>query len=153
MLLLFSYLLLYNVSPLPSSASPLPLLLFLPFSSPLALHACLITPEDPEALHSSLSTGGRQLKGEMHYENAELYDNMPSPKLASRYPPKPSSSPASSSSKSAGHYKTPVSKVSSKLLPADTKSKATGQVTNTLLHHTNLFCFHSYLLVLTFLKF
>ena len=89
----------------------------------------------------------------MHYENAELYDNMPPPKLASRYPPKPSSSPASSSSKSAGHYKTPVSKVSSKLLPADTKTKASAQVTNTLLHHTNLFCFHSYLLELTFLKF
>ncbi|XP_019955766.2 actin filament-associated protein 1 isoform X1 [Paralichthys olivaceus] len=82
---------------------------------------------DPEALHSSPSTGGRQLKGEMHYENAELYDNMPSPKLASRYPPKPSSSPASSTSKSAGHYKTPVSKVSSKFLPADTKTKATAQ--------------------------
>ncbi|XP_063043139.1 actin filament-associated protein 1 isoform X1 [Engraulis encrasicolus] len=57
------------------------------------------------------------LKEEVHYENAELelYENMPSPKLAARYPPKKATAASSSSTKpssgtsSAGHYKTPVS--------------------------------------------
>uniref|UniRef100_A0A4W6DHI5 Actin filament-associated protein 1 n=1 Tax=Lates calcarifer TaxID=8187 RepID=A0A4W6DHI5_LATCA len=70
---------------------------------------------DPEALYSSPSTGGRQPKEEVHYENAELQENMPPPKLTARYPPKPSSSSASSSSTSTSHYKTPVSKISSNL--------------------------------------
>uniref|UniRef100_UPI003AAE361C actin filament-associated protein 1 isoform X2 n=1 Tax=Centroberyx gerrardi TaxID=166262 RepID=UPI003AAE361C len=78
---------------------------------------------DPEALYSSPATGGRQLKEEAHYENADLYENMPSPKLAARFSPKPSSSSTTSSSTSAGHYKTPVSKISSKFLAADAKAK------------------------------
>ncbi|XP_044041020.1 actin filament-associated protein 1 isoform X4 [Siniperca chuatsi] len=78
---------------------------------------------DPEVLYSSPSTGGRQLKEEVHYENADLYENMPSPKLATRHPPKPSSSSTSTS-----HYKTPVSKISSKFLSADTKTKGTAQL-------------------------
>ncbi|XP_022074606.2 actin filament-associated protein 1 isoform X3 [Acanthochromis polyacanthus] len=77
---------------------------------------------DP-ALYSSPSTGGRQLKEEAHYENADLYENMPSPELATRYPPKQSSASKSSSSTPTGHYKTPVSKVSSKFLAADSKTK------------------------------
>ncbi|KAF3836823.1 hypothetical protein F7725_004287 [Dissostichus mawsoni] len=39
---------------------------------------------DPESQYSSPSTGGRQLKEEVHYENSDLYENMPSPKLTSR---------------------------------------------------------------------
>lgn len=75
----------------------------------------------------------RKLKEEVHYENAELYDNMPPPKLATRCPPKPSSSSTSSSSTTSNsYYKAPVSKVSSKFLTADTKSKGPAQVTNTL---------------------
>lgn len=114
------------------------------FSS--CLSACLLaclpgltSPKDPEALYSSPSTGGRQLKEDVHYENDDLYENMPSPKLATRYPPKPSSSSTSSSSTSTSHYKTPVSKISSKFLKADTKTKDTAQVTNTLLLRPNLF--------------
>lgn len=79
--------------------------------------------------YSSPNTRGGQLNEEVHYENAELYENMPSSKLDICYPPKLSSS----SSSSASHYKSPVSKVSSKFLAADTKTKATAQVTNTLL--------------------
>uniref|UniRef100_A0AAQ5ZKG0 Actin filament-associated protein 1 n=1 Tax=Amphiprion ocellaris TaxID=80972 RepID=A0AAQ5ZKG0_AMPOC len=79
-------------------------------------------------LYSSPSTGGRQLKDEVQYENADLYENMPSPKLATRYPPKQSSASKSSSSTSTGHYKTPVSKVSSKFLTADSKTKDAAQL-------------------------
>ncbi|KAF1380317.1 hypothetical protein PFLUV_G00162390 [Perca fluviatilis] len=82
---------------------------------------------DPEAQYSRPSTGGRQLKEELHYENTELYENMPSPKQDTRLPPKSSSS-TSSSSTSASHYKSPVSKISSKFLTADTKTKATAQL-------------------------
>ncbi|XP_062305247.1 actin filament-associated protein 1 isoform X4 [Osmerus eperlanus] len=70
---------------------------------------------DPEALYSSPASGGRQ-REDVHYENADLYENMPSPKLASRYSPKPSR-PASSSS----HYKTP-GPISSKFLSSSSSS-------------------------------
>uniref|UniRef100_A0A669F105 Actin filament-associated protein 1 n=1 Tax=Oreochromis niloticus TaxID=8128 RepID=A0A669F105_ORENI len=88
---------------------------------------------DPEMQYSTPSTGGCQRKEELHYENTELYENMPSPKLATSCPPKPPSSTAASSS--ACHYKTPVSKISSKFLSADSKIKDSTQVTNTLLHN------------------
>ncbi|XP_071334421.1 actin filament-associated protein 1 isoform X2 [Trachinotus anak] len=77
-------------------------------------------------LYSSPCTGDCQLKEEGHYENTELYENMPSPKLATRYLRKPPS--ASSSSTSTSHYKTPVSKISSKFLLADIKTKDTTQL-------------------------
>ncbi|XP_075942981.1 actin filament-associated protein 1 [Anarhichas minor] len=83
---------------------------------------------DPEMQYSSPNTRGCQLKEEVLYENADLYENMPSSKLDTRYPPKPSSSSTSSSSTSTSHYKTPVSKFSSKFLAADTKTKATAQL-------------------------
>ncbi|XP_028857516.1 actin filament-associated protein 1 isoform X2 [Denticeps clupeoides] len=68
-------------------------------------------------------SGGWCLKEEVHYENTELelYENMPSPKLASRYPPKSSGSAASS----AGHYKTPVSKALSSSSSRSSSSAAT----------------------------
>ncbi|XP_039872733.1 actin filament-associated protein 1 isoform X2 [Simochromis diagramma] len=81
---------------------------------------------DPEMQYSTPSTGGRQRKEELHYENTELYENMPSPKLVTSCPPKPSSSTAASSS--ACHYKTPVSKISSKFLSADSKTKDSAQL-------------------------
>ncbi|XP_041926227.1 actin filament-associated protein 1 isoform X1 [Alosa sapidissima] len=77
-------------------------------------------------LYSTPATGGRSLKEEVHYENAELelYENMPSPKLAARYPPKiktgRTASPSSSSS--AGHYKTPVSSKALSSSPANANS-------------------------------
>ncbi|XP_033962265.1 actin filament-associated protein 1 isoform X2 [Pseudochaenichthys georgianus] len=77
---------------------------------------------DPESQYSSPSTGGRQLKEEVHYDS-DLYENMPSPKLTSRCLPK-----LNSASTSASPYKAPVSKVSSKFLTADTKTKATTQL-------------------------
>lgn len=79
--------------------------------------------------YSTPSTGGRQAKEELHYENTDFYENMPSPKLATRYPPKPSSSSTSSSSASNSHYKSPVNKVSSKFLASDAKAKDGAQVT------------------------
>lgn len=89
-------------------------------------------------LPTQCSEGG-SLTQEVHYENADLYDNMPPPKLAAVCPPKSSSASSSSS-----HYKTPkISKVSSKFLSADTKPKDAAQVTNTpltcFLLHTWIF--------------
>ncbi|XP_056298204.1 actin filament-associated protein 1 isoform X1 [Pseudoliparis swirei] len=87
----------------------------------MALHYddVAINGADPEVQYSSPNTRGSQLKEEMHYENADLYENMPSA-------PKPSSSSPSSSSSS--RYRTPVSKVSSKFLAADSKTKASAQL-------------------------
>ncbi|XP_029932075.1 actin filament-associated protein 1 isoform X2 [Myripristis murdjan] len=82
-----------------------------------------INETDTEVLYSSPATGGCELKMEVHYENAELDVNVPSPKLTARSSAKPSSLPASSSSISASHYKTPISKISSKFLDADVKAK------------------------------
>ncbi|XP_035282703.1 actin filament-associated protein 1 isoform X1 [Anguilla anguilla] len=72
-----------------------------------------------ERTYSSPASRGRRWREEDLYENTELYENMPSPKLASRYPPKASAPPA------AGHYKTPTS---SKALSSSSSSAA---VTNT----------------------
>ncbi|XP_067380959.1 actin filament-associated protein 1 isoform X2 [Channa argus] len=83
---------------------------------------------EPEVQYSSPSTGGHQIKEEVHYGNADLYENVPSPKLATRYHPKPPSSSASSSSSSTSLYKTPVSKMSSKFLNADSKTKGAAQL-------------------------
>ncbi|XP_021171506.2 actin filament-associated protein 1 isoform X3 [Fundulus heteroclitus] len=83
---------------------------------------------EPESQSSAASTGGRQMKEDLQYKNANLYENMPSPKLAKRCPAKVSSAPASSSSSSsAGHYKTPVSKISSQFLSADRKPSDSSQ--------------------------
>uniref|UniRef100_A0A7N6FLW3 Actin filament-associated protein 1 n=1 Tax=Anabas testudineus TaxID=64144 RepID=A0A7N6FLW3_ANATE len=88
-------------------------------------------------VHCCPSTGRRQLTKEGHYENADLYENMPCPKLATPTPP---SSSASSSSTSNSHYNTPAFKISSKFLTADCKTKDTAQVTNTLLFRSNTSC-------------
>ncbi|XP_026208627.1 actin filament-associated protein 1 isoform X3 [Anabas testudineus] len=80
---------------------------------------------DSEMQYSSPSTGRRQLTKEGHYENADLYENMPCPKLATPTPP---SSSASSSSTSNSHYNTPAFKISSKFLTADCKTKDTAQL-------------------------
>ncbi|XP_045557236.1 actin filament-associated protein 1 isoform X1 [Salmo salar] len=81
---------------------------------------------DPEVLYSSPATGGRRLREEVLYENADLYENMPSPKLAARYSPKPSRLASSSS-----HYKTPgpvKSKFLSSSSSANTNTKAGTQL-------------------------
>ncbi|XP_073723017.1 actin filament-associated protein 1 isoform X1 [Misgurnus anguillicaudatus] len=57
----------------------------------------------PGVLYSSPTSRDHLWKEETHYENTDLYENMPSPKLASRYSPK-SNRPSSS-----GHYNTPTS--------------------------------------------
>lgn len=140
--------LLSDISDLTNSALLSPTYLFSPFYpsllSPLCLPACMpnLTSKDPEAQYSTPSTGGRQAKDEMHYENTDLYENMPSPKLATRYAPKSSSSSTSSSSASNSHYKTPVNKVSSKFLSADAKTKDAAQVTSCFLTLT-VFHLHS----------
>uniref|UniRef100_A0A8C5DE18 Actin filament-associated protein 1 n=1 Tax=Gouania willdenowi TaxID=441366 RepID=A0A8C5DE18_GOUWI len=79
---------------------------------------------EPEVHYSSPSTGGRQLKANAHNEAADLYENMPTPKLVERYPPKKCSSPSPP-----GHYKAPASKISSKFLTADAKAKGPAEVT------------------------
>ncbi|XP_053715505.1 actin filament-associated protein 1 isoform X1 [Synchiropus splendidus] len=76
---------------------------------------------EDEVRYSRPTSKGQPLDKEAHYENTELYENMPSPKLANRYPPK-------LTSPSTNHYKTPVSKVSSKFLAADSKKKDTAQL-------------------------
>ncbi|KAK9965580.1 hypothetical protein ABG768_004663 [Culter alburnus] len=58
----------------------------------------------PDAHYSTPASGDRRWKEESHYENTDLYENMPSPKLAARYSPK-SIRPSSST----GHYNTPLS--------------------------------------------
>ncbi|CAL8241517.1 unnamed protein product [Merluccius merluccius] len=76
-------------------------------------------------MYPSPATGGKAVqKSDTLYENSELYENMPSPKMAARLPSKPSSS----SSSSTNHYKTPVAKVTSKFLAADAKSKDSPQL-------------------------
>ena len=99
------------------------------FSSPFPARLRLSGPLKNPDLYSTPATGGRQLKEEVHYENAELelYENMPSPKLAKRYPPKTGRT-ASPSSSSAGHYKTPVSSKALSSSPANANSPS--QVTN-----------------------
>ncbi|KAG7221532.1 hypothetical protein INR49_017188 [Caranx melampygus] len=82
---------------------------------------------DDVPINGTCSEGG-SLTEEVHYENADLYDNMPPPRVAALSPPK-SSSASSSSTSSSGHYKTPkISKVSSKFLSADTKPKDAPQL-------------------------
>lgn len=68
---------------------------------------------------------------DLQLKNTNLYENMPSSELAKHCPPKAFSTSASSSSSSAGLYKTPVSKVSSRFLTADRKPSDSAQVTNT----------------------
>ncbi|XP_036407441.1 actin filament-associated protein 1 isoform X1 [Megalops cyprinoides] len=76
---------------------------------------------DPEDAYSSPASGGR-CREEGLYENADLYENMPSPKLSARYPAKPSGAASAAS-----HYKTPVS---SKAVPSSASSSSAA-VTNT----------------------
>ncbi|CAL8326667.1 unnamed protein product [Lota lota] len=75
-------------------------------------------------MYSSPATRGKVAqKSDTLYENTELYENMPSPKLAARFPAKPPSA-----SSSTNHFKTPAAKVSSKFLAADVKSKDATQL-------------------------
>ncbi|XP_010886323.1 actin filament-associated protein 1 isoform X2 [Esox lucius] len=82
----------------------------------------------PDSLYSSPATGGRHLTEEALYENAEpdpdLYENMPSPKLAARYSPQPSRMALGSS----GHYKTP-GPLKSKFLSSASSSANTNTKT------------------------
>uniref|UniRef100_M4A3I6 Actin filament-associated protein 1 n=1 Tax=Xiphophorus maculatus TaxID=8083 RepID=M4A3I6_XIPMA len=71
-----------------------------------------------ELQYSSPTTQGGQMKEEVQQKSTNLYENMPLPQLVTRYPPKASSA---SSSFSAAHYKSPVSKISSRFLTADHK--------------------------------
>uniref|UniRef100_A0A671QS95 Actin filament-associated protein 1 n=1 Tax=Sinocyclocheilus anshuiensis TaxID=1608454 RepID=A0A671QS95_9TELE len=58
----------------------------------VALHyddvPCINGSKLPDAHYSSPASGDRRWKEESHYENTDLYENMPSPKLAARYSPK-----------------------------------------------------------------
>lgn len=102
------------------------------FFSFLLSSACLhgSGPLKNPSLYSSPATGGRRLKEEVHYENAELelYENMPSPKLSGRYPPKTGRTTSPSSSSSAGHYKTPAS--TKALSSSAANPNSPSQVTN-----------------------
>lgn len=116
----------------------LPSFLILPNSSPfltLPNSSLLITflllarlryGKVPDAHYSTPASGDRRWKEESHYENTDLYENMPSPKLAARYSPK-SIRPSSST----GHYNTPLStkSLSSSSSPSAANTNTT-QVTN-----------------------
>uniref|UniRef100_A0A3B4DPE2 Actin filament-associated protein 1 n=1 Tax=Pygocentrus nattereri TaxID=42514 RepID=A0A3B4DPE2_PYGNA len=67
----------------------------------------------PDLYYSSPGSGGCSWVEDAHYDNADLYENMPSPKLAARYSPKPS------------HYNTPVS---SKALSSSSSSSSAANV-------------------------
>ncbi|KAI4900291.1 hypothetical protein NFI96_010562 [Prochilodus magdalenae] len=67
---------------------------------------------EPDPQYSYPGSGGLCRQEDTHYENADLYENMPSPKLAARYSPKPS------------HYNTPVS---SKALSSSNSSSSTAK--------------------------
>lgn len=90
----------------------------------------------PDAHYSTPASGDRRWKEESHYENTDLYENMPSPKLAARYSPK-SIRPSSST----GHYNTPLStkSMSSSSSPSAANTNTT-QVTNPgLVMHLSFF--------------
>ncbi|XP_016520431.1 actin filament-associated protein 1-like isoform X1 [Poecilia formosa] len=74
-----------------------------------------------ELQYSTPTTGRGQTKEEVQQKSTNLYENMPSPQLVMRYPPKASSAPTSFSSSSAAHCKSSVSKISAQFLTADHK--------------------------------
>ncbi|XP_077057069.1 actin filament-associated protein 1 isoform X5 [Siphateles boraxobius] len=78
----------------------------------------------PDAHYSTPASGDRRWKEESNYENTDLYENMPSPKLAARYSPK-SIRPSSST----GHYNTPLS---TKSLSSSSSPSAANTKTNQL---------------------
>lgn len=93
------------------------------FSSNHYFLACtLAVRKVPDAHYSTPASGERRWKEESHYENTDLYENMPSPKLAARYSPK-SIRPSSSS----GHYNTPLS---TKSLSSSSSPSAANTNTN-----------------------
>ncbi|XP_052467333.1 actin filament-associated protein 1-like isoform X2 [Carassius gibelio] len=75
--------------------------------------------------YSSPASGDRRWKEESHYENTDLYENMPSPKLAARYPPKSIHSQSSST----GHYNSPLS---TKSLSSSSSPSVSNTKTNQL---------------------
>ncbi|XP_017557479.1 actin filament-associated protein 1 isoform X1 [Pygocentrus nattereri] len=85
--------------------------------SGVALHyddvPCINGSKEPDLYYSSPGSGGCSWVEDAHYDNADLYENMPSPKLAARYSPKPS------------HYNTPVS---SKALSSSSSSSSAANV-------------------------
>ncbi|XP_023681194.1 actin filament-associated protein 1 isoform X4 [Paramormyrops kingsleyae] len=82
---------------------------------------------EPEAAYSSPTSGRRPGREEAFYENVDLYENVPSPKLATRSSPKPGGTATSAS-----HYKTPVSARSlSSRASSSSSSSSLAPVTNT----------------------
>ncbi|XP_016300821.1 actin filament-associated protein 1 isoform X1 [Sinocyclocheilus anshuiensis] len=79
----------------------------------------------PDAHYSSPASGDHRWKEESHYENTDLYENMPSPKLAARYSPKSIRSQSSST----GHYNKPLS---TKSLSSSSSPSAANTNTNQL---------------------
>lgn len=95
-------------------------------SNHFSLACTLAIRKVPDAHYSTPASGDRRWKEESNYENTDLYENMPSPKLAARNSPK-SIRPSSST----GHYNTPLSTKSlfSSSSPSSANTK-TNQVTN-----------------------
>ncbi|KAJ8262120.1 hypothetical protein GJAV_G00162460 [Gymnothorax javanicus] len=85
--------------------------------SGMALHYDDVPCINGSVAYSSPASRGRRRREQDLYENSGLYENMPSPTLAGRYPPKA----ISSASPAAGHYKTPTS---SETLPSSSSSAA-----------------------------
>ncbi|XP_056111510.1 actin filament-associated protein 1 isoform X2 [Rhinichthys klamathensis goyatoka] len=78
----------------------------------------------PDAHYSTPASGDHRWKEESNYENTDLYENMPSPKLATRYSPK-----STRPSFSTGHYNTPLS---TKSLSSSSSPSAANTKTNQL---------------------
>ncbi|XP_026877335.2 actin filament-associated protein 1 isoform X1 [Electrophorus electricus] len=79
--------------------------------------------KEPDLQSFLPASGGRCYPEEAQYENADLYENMPSPKLSTRNSRKPSWPPASS-----GHYNTPTSAKSLSSSSSSSSSAAKTQM-------------------------
>ncbi|TRY99361.1 hypothetical protein DNTS_014900 [Danionella cerebrum] len=89
----------------------------------------------PNAHYSSPASGERRWKEDTHYENTDLYENMPSSKLAARYSPKTTRT----SSSSTGHYKIPLASKSLSSSSSSTANTNTNQLKGRKVLTTNGF--------------
>lgn len=95
------------------------------------------------------SSRSRNIGEEMLYDNAGLYDNLPSPKIFARYPPadrKPNR--LSTDKPSSNHYKYPVSSnLSSAQSVTNTSAVGRGSGSQVLYYLTKLFIFLAVLFI------
>lgn len=108
----------------------------------LTAKVCVLQWEPEDGFPSSRS---RNIGEEMLYDNAGLYDNLPSPKIFARYPPADRKTNRLSTDKlSSNHYKHPVSSnLSSAQSVTNTSAVGRGSVSQVLYYLIldKMFCF------------